>query len=1194
MTLAGSMQRLLAPVASLLALSGTCAAQAASGEIAGWRGDPRIWRAEGGELIGSTEGVDLRHNTFLIKEGDYADFVLTCEVLVEGDNNGGVQYRSEVVDDPAFRVQGYQCDVHENPPYMAMLYGEGAGGIVAQRGQFVRWHDGGRDVLGTIARPGPVDVHGWQQLRIVARGDLVWHELDGRLATALLDQRADAPQRGVIALQVHVGKPMVARYRNVEVQPLASPDDVEVPAALRVWMRKRGVAKEDAVRSVTPHWIWDAEQDDDDELFVRRSFTLDATPDKATLSVVCDNQCRIYVNGALVARDDSWESKTTVDVADELQQGENVVAVHAWNEGGAAGVAARLEWRVGGKVHELVTDDSWQLSEDDPDGWHAPGFDAAGWQAATSHGELGQAGLPWSGQLGADALGKNVDPHEPQLAEPAVDVGGPWAESHRVVQLLAVPRELGSWVSLCCDPKGRLYACSQTGGLYRVTPARDVDELSLIEPVPVGLGGAHGLLWWRDSLYAVVNGQDSGLYRMRDTDGDDMLDQLELLQALDGSGEHGPHSVEVAPDGEHLLVVCGNHTVPPELVSEDLPHEVHEDRLVARLEDPHKYWEGHSPRGGWVCECDADGGNWRLICSGFRNPYDICVLPDGRVWAYDADMEWDMGMPWYRPTRLLEVVPGVDYGWRIGSAKWPTDYPEPPLTLKDLGPGSPTGMDLWGDQVVALDWTFGTVYANGEAVLTGAPLPLCDAAVAPDGHAGYLVTGGRGLPTRVLAVLPERPYVTHTAATWADAEARPTLRERDDFQRRMRSVELRLATERASREQWPTIDPTDPDAAIAVLLAIARKGTSDDLPRVVRDLGRLSFAELDRDNRIGWLRVHALALMWLGEPDEAVRGAMVERLLPLFPNGDERIDQDLCELLVALDAPGLLDRAEPLLRELRPATPAPWAEVASRNDRYGRVIVRMLENPPPTGQLAIVQALAGVEGGWSVEQRRTVFRLLEAARDRSGGSSYDGFLIRMIDAHWAACSDEEKRALEFDFGRARADRQQFRSTPPKGPGRNWTLADVPELVEAGFEGRKRDAGRNLFWATGCAACHYFAGEGGFGGPDLTSLKNKFRAADVLEAIIEPSKSIADQYSGQVLTKKDGTALFGVVHKTFVGDHEVYEVIPAIEDAKPLRVPVGEVAKVEPSPMSPMPASLINRLSADEVRDLIAFLLDEGR
>ncbi len=108
------------------------------------------------------------------------------------------------------------------------------------------------------------------------------------------------------------------------------------------------------------------------------------------------------------------------------------------------------------------------------------------------------------------------------------------------------------------------------------------------------------------------------------------------------------------------------------------------------------------------------------------------------------------------------------------------------------------------------------------------------------------------------------------------------------------------------------------------------------------------------------------------------------------------------------------------------------------------------------------------------------------------------------------------------------------------------------------------------------------------------MKNKFRASDVLEAVIDPSKVISDQYSGQVLTKKDGSALFGVVHKTYDGDMEVYEVIPAVADAKPVRIPIDQVRKVEPSPQSPMPAGSLDRMSKDEIRDLIAFLLGESK
>ena len=52
------------------------------------------------------------------------------------------------------------------------------------------------------------------------------------------------------------------------------------------------------------------------------------------------------------------------------------------------------------------------------------------------------------------------------------------------------------------------------------------------------------------------------------------------------------------------------------------------------------------------------------------------------------------------------VVPGVDYGWRSGTNKWYADYPDAPLPIWDIGPGSPTGMVVHGGSVLALDYAF--------------------------------------------------------------------------------------------------------------------------------------------------------------------------------------------------------------------------------------------------------------------------------------------------------------------------------------------------------------------------------------------------------------------------------------------------------------------------------------------------------
>ena len=45
---------------------------------------------------------------------------------------------------------------------------------------------------------------------------------------------------------------------------------------------------------------------------------------------------------------------------------------------------------------------------------------------------------------------------------------------------------------------------------------------------------------------------------------------------------------------------------------------------------------------------------------------DVAFNEDGEMLTFDADMEWDAGAPWYRPTRINHIISGADYGWRRG------------------------------------------------------------------------------------------------------------------------------------------------------------------------------------------------------------------------------------------------------------------------------------------------------------------------------------------------------------------------------------------------------------------------------------------------------------------------------------------------------------------------------------------------
>ena len=126
-------------------------------------------------------------------------------------------------------------------------------------------------------------------------------------------------------------------------------------------------------------------------------------------------------------------------------------------------------------------------------------------------------------------------------------------------------------------------------------------------------------------------------------------------------------------------------------------------------------------------------------------------------------MEWDSGMPWYRPTRLNHVSAGAEFGWRSGWAKWPNYFVDSLPPTLEMGRGSPAGMEVYNhfmfpkryhNALFVCDWSRGrilairtkphgaTYKATAEVFLEGQPLNVTDIAVGPDGWL-YFCTGGR-------------------------------------------------------------------------------------------------------------------------------------------------------------------------------------------------------------------------------------------------------------------------------------------------------------------------------------------------------------------------------------------------------------------------------------------------------------------
>jgi putative heme-binding domain-containing protein len=816
----------------------------------------------------------------------------------------------------------------------------------------------------------------------------------------------------------------------------------------------------------------------------------------------------------------------------------------------------------------------------------------------------------------------------------------------------------GSWVSMAFDNKGRMIACDQFGGMYRleIPPIGDtskpkVEKLVIGKPDAsdsgtnkLGLGYAQGLLYAFNSLYVMVNHdsdadlrKQSGLYRLQDKDGDDQYETVEQLMRMQGEGEHGPHSIILSPDKQSIFLIAGNHTDLPKFNSYRLPPNWKEDNLFPLIKDPSGHANNRTAPGGWIAHIDSTGKNWELFSAGYRNAFDIAFNDAGDLFAYDSDMEYDIGMPWYRPTRICHVTSGSEFGWRTGNSKWSPSFPDNlPATL-NIGQGSPTNLLYAGNakfpakyknSLLAFDWSFGIIYsvhldpdgatykAKGEEFISGAPLPLTDGIVGPDG-ALYFLTGGRKLDSDLYRVTydgnekndhPEHAAITeenklrreleeyHTAPKAGAVDfAWPQLKNSDRYIR----YAARIAVEHQPVAEWQNkvLSEKDPVTLIQSAVALARQGNSDVKNALLQTLNAVDVSKLSKDQQVDLSRAYELIFLRMGLPDGNVRNQTIATLEKSYPADDNMVNRQYSKLLIALQAPDAVEKTIALMDNARDdasyqKTFTESSDLIMRNPQYGLDIAEMLSKVPPSQQTYYANMLSAAKVGWTPELREKYFNWFRNASNFRGGKSFMGFIDR---ARKLALVNVPKQ--EFAHFNTLSGDSIFRYAgpfvpgklpQPKGPGRDWKLDEALKVVDSGLTNRNLENGRNMFAASMCISCHSFKREGGQIGPDLTQLGTRFSAKDILESIIDPNKTISDQYAATIFYLKDGKSIMG---RLISQDNEKYTVSQNPFAPQILReIPKSDVEKTTVSDISIMMPGMINNLNSDELRDLMAFLM----
>jgi hypothetical protein len=752
----------------------------------------------------------------------------------------------------------------------------------------------------------------------------------------------------------------------------------------------------------------------------------------------------------------------------------------------------------------------------------------------------------------------------------------------------------GSWVAMTFDPRGRVVVAREDRGLLRFTLSPDIAAPARVETINTNLLECRGLLFAYDSLYANAN-NSKGLYRLRDTDGDDQFDEVKLLKATPGGVGHGRNQLALGPDGMIYSIHGDDVGLPPEGVAAGSPlRHYAEDRLLPRAWDKHLFNAAAKMPFGHVIRTDRDGRTWELVASGLRNPFGIAFNETGDMFTYDADMEWDVGMPWYHPTRVLHLVPGGDYGWRRGTGVLPVWSPDTLPSAADIGLGSPTAVQFgtksgfpepWRSALFILDWAYGKIYAvhlqragasytgRAEVFLKGRPLNVTGLDFGPDG-AMYFVTGGRRTQSGLYRVKwnsdarpsasavkreDRRASVASSPPISKLAEVWPALNDPDGWVRHR----ARVALETHPVQEWRdrALTETRATAALTALLALSRAGDAALQPAIFRRLHELPSPTLTAEQQLLALRALGVCCLRLGRPDPADSERFIALWEPRYPVPDPRVNQALCEMLVYLESPNVVRRTLPLL------------DRATTQEE----------------KLHYLSMLGLVKSGWLLDDRRVFFGWLGRARREFVGASMLPTALNYFRAEAEATLSTAERAALADTLAALdlAAAPVSTPTPARRFVKEWTMADFSNVL---LVSRTRDAarGERLFTEAGCAQCHRFGRDGGLAGPDLTAVASRFDRHALLESIIEPSKVIAEVYRTVTITTKSGAILEGRIvaedAKTLL---LATNPLDPIDDRR--RIAKAAIASQKASALSPMPSGLLNTLDMDEVLDLLAWL-----
>ena len=731
------------------------------------------------------------------------------------------------------------------------------------------------------------------------------------------------------------------------------------------------------------------------------------------------------------------------------------------------------------------------------------------------------------------------------------------------------------------------------------------------------------------ALYLVYR---NGVIRLEDRDGDGVSESRMHVLKMETAGDY-PHNglggITFSPDG-WLYVGQGEN--------------LGESYTLTGSDGSSHSGKGE---GGNVFRCRPDGSQLQLVATGFWNPFGLAFYGKQFLLAVDNDPD---SRP---PNRLLDVVMHGDYGFKFrlgrnGLHPFQSWNGELPGTLPMVsGTGEAASSILPCDRtsfpaeyrdaiLITAAWEhqievhhpkpFGaSLRADREILVQGdesfRPVAL---AAAPDGSVYFsdwvdesYNVHGKGRLWRLAARTKSKPGA---------ALAIPANASRRKMERLGNA-----SSEETLPELTSSLGNDDPFVRAAAIAGLSRAVFRDAAGKELTNKSpALRLGALLALRRAAITNATALVSRMLADPDEQVRR------MALVWAGEQELVSLTNRLSVALKSgpvsPTLLSTHAAAARILAKGTKTeratgggsgqvtffdltervasqPFVEIlkapAAKTPLQARIdAVHQLAQTTNVPAIAMLKRLAA-------DRKENEELRCEAVGALAGGSLESSFLIPLLDDASNALRVEAVRALrgraselpvrealrrvlDSDTGGTAAAKEQARfvlaraadqvalARPPARPGSDeeWRKALAGKADAA--------SGRRIFFSVsaGCARCHHIEDYGGQIGPDLSTVARGSDREKLMQSILHPSRDIAPQFVTHTIETKDAQEFSGLLIGQSVNEGATL----FMADGRAVLMPPSQIVSQTQSKVSLMPEGLVEALTEQDFRDLLAFLV----